>query len=177
MATLTLSNDKQSHPIRLLKRGCACALLFWRGLFFLFLSFFAFIILFENIYLFFSVFEKSIIKVTYKPEREGRKQSESAENVIFIKSNYRNNRKKRLTNVCQMGLLRQKVIGRCLVHRPLEDQSDVSLLTVELLGAERTCGMEGVRSVRKRDLTPKRSCFFWAHVAARAESMSGRGCI
>jgi len=54
--------------------------------------FFAFIILFENIYLFFSVFEKSIIKVTYKPEREGRKQSESAENVIFIKSNYRNNK-------------------------------------------------------------------------------------
>lgn len=156
---------------------CANALLLNRSV-----NFFAWIfILFENIYLFvFLCIRKSSIKVTYKPEEE-RKQSESAEKVGFVKrkANYRNRTGRdrsrlnvRLNIYCK--LAGWGVIG-CLIHRPLEDQSDVSLLTTELLGTEGTGGVKSVRSVREGDLTPIRRCLFRAHVTARTERVSGRG--
>lgn len=42
-----------------------------------------------------------------------------------------------------------------LVEGSLEDESDVALLTVQLLGTERAGGVEGVRAVRQRDLIPE----------------------
>lgn len=45
-----------------------------------------------------------------------------------------------------------------LVDGSLEDESDVTLLTSQLLGTEGAGGVEGVRAVRQRDLTPEGRC-------------------
>lgn len=45
-----------------------------------------------------------------------------------------------------------------LVEGSLEDESDVALLTSQLLGTEGAGGVEGVCAVRQRDLTPEGRC-------------------
>lgn len=42
-----------------------------------------------------------------------------------------------------------------LVEGSLEDESDEALLTSQLLGTEGAGGVEGVRAMRQRDLTPE----------------------
>lgn len=54
-----------------------------------------------------------------------------------------------------------------LVEWALEDESNVSLLAAQLLGAEGTGGVEGVCSVRQRDLTPEHSRLLRTHVTTR----------
>lgn len=53
--------------------------------------------------------------------------------------------------------LTQRMLGGLpqLVEGSLEDESDVALLTVQLLGTERAGGVEGVCAVRQRDLIPE----------------------
>lgn len=64
-----------------------------------------------------------------------------------------------------------------LVEGSLEDESDVALLTAQLLGAERTGGVEGVGAVRERDLAPEGRRFLRADVSAGAEGVCGRSGI
>lgn len=44
---------------------------------------------------------------------------------------------------------------KLLVQRALEDESDAAGLCAQRLDAERAGGVEGVRAVRQRDLTPE----------------------
>lgn len=64
-----------------------------------------------------------------------------------------------------------------LVKRSLENESDVTLLTSQLMRTEGTGCMKSVSTMRKRDLGPISSCLFWAHVAAWAERVSWRSRI
>lgn len=65
--------------------------------------------------------------------------------------------------------------GQRSVDGPLEDESHVAVAGAELLGAEGAGGVEGVRAVWKRDLTPERGRLLGADVSTRAEGVSGWG--
>lgn len=67
--------------------------------------------------------------------------------------------------------------ARVLVKRSLENESDVALLTSQLMCTEGTGCMKSVSTVRKRNLGPICSCLFRAHVSTRAERMSWRSCV
>lgn len=69
--------------------------------------------------------------------------------------------------------------GKCflLVEGSLEDESDVALLTSQLLGTEGAGGVEGVCAVRQRDLTPEGCCLLRTNVAAGVKGVSGRGSV
>lgn len=62
---------------------------------------------------------------------------------------------------------------RFLVQRALEDESDAAGLSAQRLDAERAGGVEGVRAVRQRDLTPVRCRLLRAHVTAGDEGVRG----
>lgn len=64
-----------------------------------------------------------------------------------------------------------------LVEGALEDESDVSLLTAQLMGAERAGGVEGVGAVGQGDLAPVGRRLLRANVAAGVKGVSGRGCV
>lgn len=64
-----------------------------------------------------------------------------------------------------------------LVKRSLEDESDVALLSAQLLCAERACSVEGVCAVGQRDLTPEGGSFLRAHMTTGVKGMSGWGSV
>lgn len=62
-----------------------------------------------------------------------------------------------------------------LVEGSLEDESDVTLLASQLLGAEGAGGVEGVRAVRQWDLTPEGRRLLRTNVATGVKGVGGRG--
>ena len=64
-------------------------------------------------------------------------------------------------------------LSSSLVQGPLEDESDITALSSQLLDAEWTGSVEGVRAVRQRDLAPEACRLLRAHVTTGAEGMSG----
>lgn len=62
---------------------------------------------------------------------------------------------------------------KLLVQRALEDESDAAGLCAQRLDAERAGGVEGVRAVRQRDLTPERRRLLRADVTAGDEGVGG----
>lgn len=74
-------------------------------------------------------------------------------------------------------VLKQVTALLALVKRSLEDESDIALLTAQLLSTEGTGSVKGVCPMGQRDLTPEGGRFIRAHMTTGVKGMSGWGSV
>lgn len=127
----------------------------------------------ENIEIFVVIHEKAIQR-SLKYEKET-KSSEKTFCLFFILT--AGERKQGSASKQKTLRLTQQMLGCCpqLVEGSLEDESDVALLTSQLLGTEGAGGVEGVCAVRQWDLTPEGRCLLRTNMATRVKGVSRWG--
>lgn len=132
----------------------------------------------ENIEIFVVIHEKAIQR-SLKYEKET-KSSGKKRFFFFFYLNGRG-KKTRVSIQTKNSPLRltQRMLGCCpqLVEGSLEDESDVALLTSQLLGTEGAGGVEGVCAVRQWDLTPEGRRLLRTNMATRVKGVSRWGSV